>query len=86
VFIYPRQTLVSTACYGLNTIYRIYKFVETGDEVKKGQKLGEIRDIFGNLLEEITAVFDGRIKISNNTLGVSKGDDTFMYGNTRESD
>ena len=54
--------------------------------MKKGQKLGEIRDIFGNLLEEITAVFDGRIKISNNTLGVSKGDDTFMYGNTRESD
>lgn len=78
---YPRHCWDEAHHTGL-----FYKFVTTGDEVKKGQKLGEIRDIFGNLLEEITAVFDGRIKISNNTLGVSKGDDTFMYGNTRESD
>lgn len=57
-----------------------YKFVQTGDNIKKGQKIGEIRDINGDILEEIFANFDGHIKISNTTLGISKGDDTFMYG------
>ena len=63
-----------------------YKFAGTGDEIKKGQLIGEIRDVSGHVLEEIRAEYDGRIKISNNTLGLSKGDDTFMYGSTRETD
>lgn len=78
---YPRHYWGEAGHTGL-----FYKFVETGDEVKKGQKIGEIRDMFGELLEEIHAPFDGRVKISNNTLGLSKGDDTFMIGCTREND
>ncbi len=57
-----------------------YKFVDIGDEVNKGQKMGEIRDFNGNVLEEFFAEFTGRVKIANNTLGISEGDDTFMYG------
>ena len=78
---YPRHYWGETGHTGC-----FYKFVTTGDEVKKGQKIGEIRDMFGELLEEIHAPFDGRVKISNNTLGVSKGDDTFMIGCTKETD
>ena len=62
------------------------KFVKTGDEVQKGQLIGEITDFQGNVLEAIRAEFNGRIKISNNTLGITKGDDTFMYGSPFESD
>ncbi len=61
-----------------------YKYVDVGDEIKEGQVIGEIKDVFGNVLETITAKFDGRIKIANNTLGITKGDDTFMYGSARE--
>ncbi len=75
---YPRHHWGEAGHTGL-----FYRFVKTGDEIKKGQKLGEIRDFFGNLLEEIFAEFDGRVKIANNTLGISAGDDTFMYGSTR---
>ena len=78
---YPRHHWGGAGHTGL-----FYRFVKTGDEIKKGQKLGEIRDFFGNLLEEIFAEYDGRMKIANNTLGISAGDDTFMYGSTRESD
>ncbi len=63
-----------------------YKFVNIGDEVAKGQKIGEIRDFNGNILEEIFAEFTGRVKIANNTLGISEGDDTFMYGSIRKEE
>ncbi len=78
---YPRHYWGQAGHTGL-----FYSFVAIGDEIKKGQKLGEIRDFFGNLLEEIFAEYDGRVKIACNTLGISAGDDTFMYGNTREED
>ena len=62
-----------------------YAFCKVGDEVKEGQKLFEIRDIWGNLLEEHRAGFDGRVFILNNTLGTSKGDDAIFYGYADEA-
>ena len=57
-----------------------YKFVKCGDEIKEGQKIYEIRDVFGNLIAEHFALHDGKVMILNNTLGVSKGDDAVFYG------
>ena len=58
----------------------LYKFAQTGDDIKEGQKIAEIRDMFGNLLEEVHAKFDGHIVISASTLGIKKGDDLVTYG------
>lgn len=63
-----------------------YSYVKLGDEIRKGQLIGEIKDPFGKTLERITAKFDARIKIINNCLGISEGDDTFMYGSSVNED
>ncbi len=60
-----------------------YSHVKLGDEVRKGQLLYEIRDPFGNVLEEVRAEYDARVKILNNCLGIRKGDDTIMYGTSQ---
>ncbi len=78
---YPRHHWGSAHVSGC-----FYSFVKLGDEIRKGQLIGEIRDPFGQVLESIEAKFDGRIKIINNCLGISRGNDTFMYGSTREAD
>ncbi len=63
-----------------------YPFVKLGDEIRKGQLLAEIRDPFGTVLESIRAEYDARVKIINNCLGISAGDDTIMYGSTRNEE
>lgn len=63
-----------------------YSYVKLGDQIRKGQKIGEIRDPFGVILETIVAKYDARVKIINNCLGISKGSDTFMYGSTEKED
>lgn len=57
-----------------------YAFCKIGEEIHKGQKLFEIRDVWGNLLQEYSAEHDGKVFILNNTLGVSEGDDALFYG------
>lgn len=57
-----------------------YSFCKIGDDVREGQKLFEIRDVWGNLLQEYTAEHNGKVFIVNNTLGVSEGDDAIFYG------
>ena len=59
-----------------------YAFAKAGEEIKEGQKLYEIRNVYGELLEEYYAAYDGRVMIMNNTLGVSEGDDAVFYGKT----
>lgn len=61
-----------------------HKYVNIGDDIKKGELIGEIKDTWGNTIEEIRAKFDGHVKIANNTLGIAEGDDTFMYGSEIE--
>lgn len=58
----------------------LYRFVDVGDDIKEGQKIAEIRDMFGNLVEELHAKFDGHVVICSNTLAVNIGDDLFTYG------
>ena len=57
-----------------------YAFVKAGEEIRKDQKLYEIRNVYGELLEEHYAMHDGKVMIINSTLGVSEGDDAVFYG------
>jgi len=40
-----------------------YPFAKPGDAVKKGEKIGEIRDLKGDLLEELISPVDGLVRI-----------------------
>lgn len=61
--------------------WRWYAFVSREDKVHKGQKLGEIRDLFGNVLHEYYAKFDGVVLMVVATLAIKKGDALIAYGN-----
>lgn len=55
-------------------------FVKVGDDIRQGQKLFEIRDMFGGLIREIRAKYDGHVVIQSRTLSVHAGDDLITYG------
>lgn len=55
-------------------------FVHVGEDIREGQKLFEIRDMFGNLTRELRAKFDAHIVIQSRTLSVHPGDDLITYG------
>lgn len=59
---------------------RWYAFVTREDKVQKGQKLGEIRDLFGNVLHEYYAKFDGVVLMVVATLAIKKGNPIIAYG------
>lgn len=59
---------------------RWYAFAENDAFVKKGQKLGEIRDFFGNVLHEYYAEYDAYILMIVHSLAVQKGDPIVAYG------
>ena len=59
---------------------RWYAFVSREDKVRKGQKLGEIRDLFGNVLHEYYAKFDGVVLMVVATLAIKKGNPIIAYG------
>lgn len=59
-------------------------FVKVGDDVREGQKLFEIRDMFGDLIREIHAKFDGHVVLQSRTLSVCPGDDLITYGHIAE--
>lgn len=59
-------------------------FVRLGDDIRKGQKLFEIRDVFGNPIREILAEFDGHVVIQSRTLSVHPGDDLITYGRIQQ--
>jgi len=59
---------------------RWYACVTKDDEIRKGQKLGEIRDLFGNLLHEYYADKDGIVIMLCAALSVRKGDPIVTYG------
>lgn len=61
-----------------------YSMCKVGDDIVEGQKLFEIRDAWGNLLNEHYAKHDGKVFILNNTLGVTEGDDAIFYGSSHE--
>ncbi|AOY74489.1 M14 family metallopeptidase [Clostridium formicaceticum] len=57
-----------------------YPSVDAGDEVKEGQKLGEIRDYFSNLLATYYAEYDGVILYRTSALWVDKDGGIVCYG------
>ncbi|MCD8014796.1 MAG: M14 family metallopeptidase [Lachnospiraceae bacterium] len=54
--------------------------VTLGEHVQKGQRLGVITDLFGNMLEEIQAEFDSIIVCCAVSLGIKKSDPLITYG------
>lgn len=59
-------------------------FVGVGDDIREGQKLFAVRDMFGNPIREIYAKYDGHVVIITNTLSVHAGDDLITYGHIAE--
>ena len=47
------------------------RFVEPGERVSKGQSLGEIRDLEGEVIEEVTAPADGLIQFLATSPGIN---------------
>lgn len=59
---------------------RWYASVQKDDEIRKGDKIGEIRDLFGRVLKEYYAERDGIVIMVCGSLAVSKGDPIVAYG------
>lgn len=57
-----------------------YPLVDVKDKVKKGDRLGVLTDLFGNVLKEYYARFDAEIIYKQVSLGVDKGDGIMTYG------
>ncbi|WP_195251178.1 M14 family metallopeptidase [Romboutsia sp. 1001713B170207_170306_H8] len=55
-------------------------FVKAGESVKKGEKLGEITDYFGNVLDTYYADFDGVVLYNTVAFSVTKGSSLVAYG------
>ncbi|MFH1154322.1 MAG: M14 family metallopeptidase [Pseudomonadota bacterium] len=56
-----------------------YPFVTIGDLVKEGQKLGEIKNLFGQILSEYFAIRDGRVLYHTSSLAINVGDPLIAY-------
>jgi predicted deacylase len=57
-----------------------YSKVVTNQEVKKNEKVGEIKDYFGNVLEEYFAPDDGVILYTVSSLAINEGDPIIALG------
>lgn len=55
-------------------------FVDAGDKVKKNDKLYEITDLFGNVLDTYYAEFNGVVLYSTISLAINKGQSIIAYG------
>ncbi|MCR4944711.1 MAG: succinylglutamate desuccinylase/aspartoacylase family protein [Clostridium sp.] len=56
------------------------RYVKAGDNIKKGQKLGEIKDYFGQLIDTCYAEFDGVVLYNTAAFYVDKGSSLVAYG------
>ena len=57
-----------------------YPMVSVGQEVKTGQKAGELRDLLGNTLQEIHTQVSGPVLFAVTTLAINNGDPLFAVG------
>ena len=80
----PEETGITTITDGvyLDADYsgRWYPLVGRDDKIEKGQKIGYIKDLFGNVLVEYFAEYDAEILMVVATLGIKKGDPIIAYG------
>lgn len=78
---YPR--LISTGHYEDAPVSGCwYPRLRAGDTVHAGEKLGEIRDIFGRLLFEYFSKADGILLYQTASLGIEAGSPMLAYGET----
>ena len=57
-----------------------YPKFKAGDHFAKGDILGILKDLRGNIIEKFEALYDGVILYQNLGLGVSKGENLIAYG------
>ncbi|MBP2650563.1 MAG: succinylglutamate desuccinylase [Firmicutes bacterium] len=57
-----------------------YPSVNLKDTVRKGQKIGQIKDVFGNTKEEIFAAYDAVILFITVSLAINANDPIITYG------
>ena len=57
-----------------------YPAIIVGDEVKPGQKAGEIRDFMGNTLQEVYSDISGTVLFCVTSLAINSGDPLFAIG------
>lgn len=71
-----RQTVYETASD--NGFW--YPMIKRGQQVLKGEVLGELRNLEGEVLKQYVAQFDGEVLYYTFALGVKKGDALIAYG------
>lgn len=76
----PAKKILKSVYIDADADGRWYAFVGKDDMVKQGQKIGEIRDLFGNILQEYYAEYDGLVLMVLAALAVRKGDPIIAYG------
>lgn len=59
---------------------RWYPCVEKDEQIRTGQKLGEIRDLFGNVIKEYYAKNDSLVLMVTRSLAIKNGDPILTYG------
>lgn len=57
-----------------------YRFAELEEHFEEGQKLGEVRDFFGNVLHTVYAKYDGVVHSYWAALSIRKGQLMIGYG------
>lgn len=57
-----------------------YPAVEVGAKVKKGQKLGVIKDAWGQVLQDVVSEGDGDVLFLVSSLSINAGDPLLSYG------
>ena len=57
-----------------------YPDVELEQNIKQGQRLGVIKDFFGNVLEEVYCEFDAIVVFMTVSLAIAQGDPIMTYG------
>ncbi|MHB1654702.1 MAG: succinylglutamate desuccinylase/aspartoacylase family protein [Desulfitobacteriaceae bacterium] len=57
-----------------------YPLISVGDEVKPGQKTGEVRDLMGNVLQEVFTEISGTVLFCVTSLAINSGDPLFAVG------
>lgn len=62
-----------------------YPNKNVGETFRKGELLGEVRNIWGELLKEYRAIYDGIILYQTVSLGIKEGDPLIAYGAYGES-
>ncbi|HUX46669.1 MAG TPA: succinylglutamate desuccinylase/aspartoacylase family protein [Desulfosporosinus sp.] len=57
-----------------------YPLISVGDEVKPGQKTGEVRDLMGNVLQEVFTELAGTVLFCVTSLAINSGEPLFAVG------